>query len=163
MPWYVVYTKPRNEKRVAELLAEKQVKVYCPVTEEVRQWSDRKKKVIQPVFPSYVFVYLEDYGADSAFVLSTAGVVRFLWWLGKPGIVRDEEIEAIRNFLSAYKDVKIAAEVRRGQTAVIKEGILKGKEGRVVQVKKDQAYLHLPSLGINLIAKVQVHMLEVSS
>src|SRR4051812_48560014 len=111
MPWYVLYTKPRNEKKVATLLQEKGVEVYCPVKEEVRQWSDRKKKISEPVFKSYIFVSLEDYNGQNIPVLETPGSVRFLWWNKKPGIVRDKEIQAIRDFLNNYKGAEITIEL----------------------------------------------------
>jgi len=81
MAWYVLYTKPRNEKKVTRLLQEKGVEVYCPMQESIKQWSDRKKKVQEPIFRSYVFVKMDDYETESARVLRTAGTVRFLWWL----------------------------------------------------------------------------------
>ena len=56
--WYVIYTKPRSEKKVAERLSEDGVEVYCPMIKTIRQWSDRKKKVLLPMFPGYVFVHV---------------------------------------------------------------------------------------------------------
>ncbi|RYD59419.1 MAG: UpxY family transcription antiterminator [Sphingobacteriales bacterium] len=159
MPWFVLYTKSRNEKKVARLLGLKGVTVYCPVKEEVRQWSDRRKKVSEPVFRSYVFVLLQNYKAESIVVLETPGTVRFLWWQGKPGIVRDEEINAIKNFLAMYKDVEVLVELRKGQTVTITEGPLKEKKGIILQVKGDKVYLRLESLGVDMIAKVQAQIL----
>ena len=75
-----------------------------PVGEVVKQWSDRKKKVQEPVFPSYIFVNLQEYEQEQTNVLETPGAVRFLFWLKKPGVVREEEVEAIRQFLDNYKD-----------------------------------------------------------
>src|SRR5690242_12899225 len=104
MSWYVLYTKPRNEKKVAELLKQKGVDVFCPIKEEIRQWSDRKKKILEPVFKSYIFVRLSNYKENSIGVLTTPGAIRFLWWTGKPGVVRADEIQAIKDFLENYKN-----------------------------------------------------------
>ncbi len=60
MPWYVLYTKSRNEKKLTQLLSEKGFDVYCPLQETVKQWSDRKKKVQEPIFKSYIFVHLKN-------------------------------------------------------------------------------------------------------
>jgi len=159
MPWFVLYTKSRNEKKVATLLTDRNIKAYCPLIEVVKQWSDRKKKVSEPVFKSYVFVFLEDYKSEANTVLTTPGAVRFLWWLGQPGIVRDEEIEVIKSFLIMYKDAKISADIKKGTSVRINEGPLKEKTGEVIQVKGDKVYLKLDSLGISMIAKVQAQIL----
>src|SRR5690606_12545556 len=120
---------------------------------------DRRKKILEPVFRSYVFVSLKDYKADSIPVLMTPGVVRFLWWNGKPGIVYDCEIDAIRDFLNNYRNSDIVVEVKSGQTVIIKEGPLRETTGIVMNVKKNIATLYLKSLGLNLVASLPVQSL----
>jgi transcription antitermination factor NusG len=159
MAWYVLYTKPRNEKKVAQLLTQKGIEVYCPLREEVRQWSDRKKKVQEPVFRSYIFVNLEDYKQDNLPVLLTPGAVRFLWWTGKPGKVQDAEIQAIKEFLNNYRDSQINIEFKAGEDVVIMEGPLKEAKGTIIYVKKNVATLHLKSIGLNLVATLPVQSL----
>ena len=73
MNWYVVYTKPKWEKKVAEQLINSGIECYCPLITQVRQWSDRKKKVEVPLFNSYVFVQLPD--AERNKVFQSVGVV----------------------------------------------------------------------------------------
>lgn len=160
MKWYVLYTKPRNEKKVTSLLMDKGVNVYCPLREEVKQWSDRKKKVSEPVFKSYVFVQLHDYKAENVEVLLTPGAVRFLWWNGKPGVVRNNEIEAIKSFLNDYKDAEITVELKTGEHIKVKEGPLKDAEGRVLMIRGNKAILHLHTLGLNMTAKLPVQSLS---
>lgn len=159
MAWYVLYTKPRNEKKVAQLLSDKGVEVYCPVREEIRQWSDRRKKILEPVFRSYIFVFLNDYQQENVSVLMTPGAVRFLWWTGKPGIVQDFEIAAIKDFLSNYKNAEIVTEMKTGQMVIIKEGPLRETTGTIISVKKNIATLHLKSIGLNLVATLPVQSL----
>jgi transcriptional antiterminator RfaH len=161
MPWYVLYTKPRNEKKTARLLEGKNIEVYCPLKENIRQWSDRKKKVQEPVFPSYIFVHLDNYRQECNDVLITPGAVRFLWWLGKPGVVRDSEVLAIRDFLDAYKNVTLTYLPELGQRANIEEGPLKQKTGRIIQIRGKKAVLHLESIGMNLIAEIPVSALNI--
>jgi transcription antitermination factor NusG len=91
MQWYALYTEPRHEKKVADRLLKLGVEVYCPLVTQIKQWSDRKKKVEVPLLPSYVFVKLEESNRDIVFQVS--GVVRYLFWLGKPAIIRNEEIQ----------------------------------------------------------------------
>ncbi|MDT0651627.1 UpxY family transcription antiterminator, partial [Autumnicola edwardsiae] len=91
MQWYVLYTKPKWELKVYENLQKKDIKAYCPTVTEVKQWSDRKKKITAPLFRSYIFVYLAE--KERSEVFEVPGVVRYLYWLGKPAIVRDVEIQ----------------------------------------------------------------------
>ncbi len=156
MPWYVLYTKPKNEKKTAQLLQEKQITVYCPIQETIKQWSDRKKKVAEPLFRSYIFVHLENYEKEQVEVLTTPGAVRFLWWLGKPGIVRDEEIQGIQEFLNQYKGSRIVVSVKPGDDVRITEGPFKEQSGKLIQVKGNKAYLQLRSIGWNIMAEIPV-------
>lgn len=160
MSWYVLYTKPKNEKKTAQLLKDKGITVYCPVQETIKQWSDRKKKIQEPVFKSYVFVELNEYETEQLNVLITPGAVRFLWWQGKPGKVREEEIEAIRSFLEDYKGAIFTTDIKEGETVKIKEGVLAGQEGTVIRMKTNKAVLQLKSLGWNIIAELPVPVLE---
>jgi transcription antitermination factor NusG len=156
MPWYALYTKPRNEKKLAQRLHEKGIEVYCPLQESIRQWSDRKKKISEPVFVSYVFVHMQNYAKERIAVLETPGAVNFLFWLRKPAIVQDAEIEAIKDFLSNYKNVKFSNDLKIGDEVYINEGPLKEQEGRLIRLSGRKAVLYLKSLGVNLIAEVPV-------
>jgi transcription antitermination factor NusG len=160
MPWYALYTKSRNEKKVADLLEKKGVEIYCPLQEEVRQWSDRKKKVKMPVFKSYVFVRMDDYKKESVAVLETPGAVRFLWWLGKPGLVRDEEITNIRHFLERYQGAEVQMDYHRGERVRVAEGPLKEQQGVILDIKNKKAVLYIDSMGISLTAQLPLGFLE---
>lgn len=159
MTWYVLYTKPRNEKKVTELLQRKGMEVYCPQREEIKQWSDRRKKVSEPVFRSYVFVRLADYKQESVPVLETPGAVRFLWWNGRPGVVQEHEIRAIQDFLNNYRNAQINVQFKAGDEVMVGEGPLRETKGVIMQVKRNIATLHLKSLGLNLIATLPVQAL----
>lgn len=160
MSWYVVYTKPRNEKKVAVKLKDKGIEIYCPLQEEVHQWSDRKKKVKVPVFRSYIFVRLENYKKESVPILETPGVLRFLWWLGKPGIVRDEEINDIRHFLEEYDQVEVVQRYAKGEKVAIVHGPLREQQGIIIDLDKRKAKLYINSLGISLKAYVPLKILQ---
>ena len=59
--WHVLYTKPRNEKKVAERLSGAGDTVYCPLQKVRRQWSDRLKVIEEPLFKGYAFIHIEDH------------------------------------------------------------------------------------------------------
>jgi transcription antitermination factor NusG len=58
--WYVLYTKPRWEKKVDKALLQKGIESYCPLNRVKRKWSDRIKTIEEPLFKSYVFVRVEE-------------------------------------------------------------------------------------------------------
>ena len=91
MPWYVVVTRPRAELKVKDRLRTIGVEVCCPTRVEKRQWSDRVKKVEVPLLPSMLLVFLEV--NDRELIFSVPGVVRYLFYLGKPEVVRKKEVD----------------------------------------------------------------------
>ena len=146
MSWYVLYTKPRTEKRVAESLEQMGVEVYCPLITEIKQWKDRKKKLKTPLFKSYVFIKLEEKSRNRVF--DVPGVVRYLFWLGKPAIVRNEEIEVIQEWLDCEKvdDAKVD-HLNQGDKISIKNGVFKDHEAIIREVGNRKMRLILPKLG----------------
>ncbi|MGG7036242.1 MAG: UpxY family transcription antiterminator [Flavobacterium sp.] len=145
MPWFVLYTKPRQEKKVAEGLKKLDIEAYCPLVTVMKQWSDRKKKVQVPLINSYVFVKLEEQRRDEVFVIN--GIVRYLYWLGKPAVVREAEIEAIRNALEGIVSSYEVLPIKKEDRITITKGPFKGMEGIVKQVSKTNIQLVLSDLG----------------
>ena len=146
MNWYVVYTKPKWEKKVAEQLSKRGVECYFPLIVQVRQWSDRKKKIEVPLFNSYIFVRLAE--ADRNLVFQSTGVVRYLFWLGKPAIVRDEEINTIKKWLTTPDKFEISvSSLQVGDKVVLESGPFKSQEAIVQEVNKNNYVLVLESMG----------------
>ena len=146
MPWHVVYTKPRNEKKVTEQLEKSGIIVYCPLVTQMKQWSDRKKKVQTPLIPSYVFVNVIENERQK--VLQISGVLRFVFWLGKVAVVRDDEIKALQEGL---KDVVNSAEIiayKKGDLIKIPTGPFQGKVGKIEDIQNTNIRLLLSDLGI---------------
>jgi transcription antitermination factor NusG len=96
--WKVIYTKPRAEKKVEERLINYGIDAYCPVKEEIKQWSDRKKKILVPVLPSMVLVNIDEKERNKVFDIP--GVSRYMFWLGKHAIVKEEEVDSLKNLLN---------------------------------------------------------------
>jgi len=146
MNWYVVYTKPKWEKKVAEKLQQIGIECYCPLVIQVKQWSDRKKKVEVPLFNSYVFVKLSEKDRNSVFQI--AGIVRYLFWLGKPAIVRDEEIDIIKKNLKASNVSEISVTVMQvGDRIKLDSGAFSNQDAIVQEVSSTHYILVLESLG----------------
>lgn len=155
-----MYTKPRWEKKVASLLLEKGIENYCPINKVTRQWSDRKKVVIEPVFKGYVFVKVED--AKKWEVKSVNGILNFVYWLGKPAVIRDEEIDIIRKFLNEFNDVQVESKGFVVNSEVrIKQGVLMNYNGIVIEVLGNRAVVKIDTLDLQLSAHFDKKNLEL--
>lgn len=154
MRWKAIYTKPRHEKKVAYRLENKGIEVYCPVQTILKQWSDRKKKVTEPVFRSYVFLKCNE--EQELKVLQTLGVVQFVKYLGKVAIIKEHEINLIRDFLAGYENVQISnlEDWKKGDFVNVKDGNMKGLYGEILSVKGNKARLILNEMGIQLVAEM---------
>lgn len=157
--WYALYTRPRWEKKVNDLLTRKGMEAYCPLNRVRRRWTDRTKIVQVPLFTSYVFVNITE--AEKGEVRFTDGVVNFVYWERKPAIIRNEEIELIKKFLRDYEDVEVRPiSLTEGQRVRIRTGVMMNKEGVVVQIKNNRAVVVIESLGYELAAQFEKRNLE---
>ena len=158
--WYAVYTRPRWEKKVASMLQEKGIENYCPINKVTRQWSDRKKVVHEPVFKGYVFVKLEE---DKKWqVKEVNGILNFVYFLGKPAKIRDEEIDTIRRFLNEFNDVQVESKGLVVNSEVrIKQGVMMNYHGVVIEVLGNRAVVKIDTLDIQLSAHFDKKNLEL--
>ena len=145
MKWFVLYTKANFEIKVAQGIKDLGIKSYCPVFTQIKQYSDRKKKVEKPLLPSYVLAQLSE--QDRPKVFSIPGVVRYLFWLGKPAEVREEEIDLLKRNLNGNYDEVLISKLTKGEKYDIPFGPFKGQKGRVLNVSKNKLRFELPSLG----------------
>jgi transcription antitermination factor NusG len=152
--WYAVYTRPRWEKKVAEILSEKRIENYCPLNKVVRQWSDRKKIVFEPLFTSYVFVRSTE--KIHTEIRKVNGIINFVYWLSRPAIIRNDEIECIKKFLNDYNNIHLEkTPIYKNNIVRIMNGPLTDYEGNVITVKSKTVKILLPSLGYMMIAEVE--------
>ncbi len=149
MPWYALYTQSRQEKKVAARLEQYGIEAYCPLIIQMRQWSDRKKKVEVPLLPSYVFVKLAPQEREKVFQVS--GVVRYLYWLGQPAIIREEEIVVLQEWLQNTVTSFEVRGIQPGDPFEIPSGPFMGKKGIVSKVEKNRLILVLEELGVKII------------
>jgi transcription antitermination factor NusG len=151
--WFAIYTRPRWEKKVNQLLLQKGIEVYCPLNKVRRKWSDRIKTVEEPLFKSYVFVKVAD--EERTKVRMTDGVVNFVYWDGKPAIIKEKEIQTIKRFLDEYENVEVVKmELNQGDRVQVIAGPMMDQEGKVIEVKNKVAKVCIDSLGYMLIAYI---------
>jgi transcription antitermination factor NusG len=152
--WYAIYTRPRWEKKVNQLLLEKGFESYCPLNKVRRKWSDRYKLIEEPLFKSYVFVKVNE--GERTSVRMIPGVINFVYGAGKPAVIREKEIQAIKRFLDEHENVMVQEmpSFKLHQRVKVVYGPLMDQEGEVIQVKNRQIQVAIDSLGYILIASI---------
>jgi transcription antitermination factor NusG len=119
------------------------------------------KKVEEPLFKSYVFVHVSE--EERSEVRMTPGVLNFVYWLGKPAVVKDHEIDNIRRFLNEYHDVEVIPieDIQPGSRLVITGGILLSHEATAISIGKKMVEVLIESLGCKLVAKIEREKLQL--
>lgn len=160
--WTAFYTSPRHEKSAAERLEADGFEVYCPVSENLRVWSDRKKKVKEPLFKSYLFCKVNE--KERIAILQDHSIKFNVYWLGKPALIRDEEIDAIKRFLNEYPEARSEfPSLKRGTSLVIKEGPFENQEAIVTEVRGGKVRLELKRIHFFLEAPIGKFAIELKN
>lgn len=129
--WYPVYTNPRAEKKAAELLSCKGIETYLPLQRKLKQWSDRKKWVEEPLITSYIFVRI--LVKQQMEVLTTHGVCRFLYFSGKVTSMPTRQIDQLKLLMAGESDLEITNHhFKKGEIVRVKAGPLQGLTGELV-------------------------------
>lgn len=125
--WYVVYTRPKFEKKVLQETTLQHIECYLPVKQELRQWSDRVKRLQSPMFPNYLFVKIDIH--DKVKVLRMDGVIHFVGFDGQPVAVSEDEIEKIRRIEGGSNTLTTEYYYCTGDKVRVKQGAFSGMEG----------------------------------
>lgn len=158
--WYAIYTRPRFEKKIADALTLIGFENYCPLNKVTKQWSDRKKVIEEPFFASYVFVRANE--KQHLAIRKINGVLNFVYWLNKPAVIPDHEIDTVKQFLKEFSDVKVEQNSVRVKDAVrITDGAFSNMTGSVLLVNKKTIKVSLPTLQCTLIAEIKRDSIEV--
>ena len=154
MNWYVVYTKSRAEKKIANLLHEKGYEVYLPMVKTMRQWSDRKKKIERPLFPGYLFVKTTPVHFTN--ILNIDGVVNFIRFGNTVAKVREQDILNIKIMLNGAEQITVENKTyNKGQIIKITEGMFAGYQG-LVEYFKGKNILIVSLLELQITVKVEI-------
>ncbi|WP_041536968.1 UpxY family transcription antiterminator [Pseudopedobacter saltans] len=154
--WFVIYTRTRWEKKVDTLLKQKGIDSYCPLKKVRSKWADRIKTVELPLFTSYVFVNINY--KEELKVRQTHGVINFIYYMGKPAVVRNQEIEEIQDILVKNREIEVSSirDLNIGDRVLIKNGALFNQEGNIVQVAGKTVLMLLNNLDCAIYTRVPV-------
>jgi len=129
--WFAFYTKPRHEFKAAQYLDSIEIENYLPTTTTIRQWSDRKRKITEPLFKGYIFVYCNEKERYES--LQNEAILSTVSFQGQPAHIPEWQIENLRKLLSEKKEVFVADIIKPGTKVKITEGPFKGISGIVSQ------------------------------
>lgn len=152
--WYILYTRPQHEKKVATLLTKKRIENFIPLVSTDAQSSRRNKVVQKPLFKSYVFVYITE--QETALLRQMDGVINLLHWLGRPAVISDAEVGSIKEFTVDYQNIGL--EKLEINSNVIERNVYKSSyeiEGNLITIKNKTIKINLPSLGYAMIATLK--------
>lgn len=152
--WFVIQTKPRNEKRVEEQIIARDVEVFLPLVTSIRYWSDRKKKVQIPLFSGYLFVHATEEERILA-IKNTIGALRYLFYEKRPARLTEDEINSIKLSLKEPERVKVEpSKVCKGDLVIVTRGAFSGMKGLVTEIRgnyKLTINLYELSLSLNIV------------
>ena len=160
--WFAIYTKPRWEKKIAKILNEKGIENYCPLKKVINQWSDRKRIVLEPIFKSYIFVKIDN---EKKWDLKKInGVINFVYWVGKPAVIREQEINIIKKFLNDFTDVSVEqVSLNINDKVKIVQGVLMNYEGIIIELLGKKARIKIDGMGLVMNANVDKRNLSLMS
>ena len=151
--WYLIYTKPKCEKKVASLLTKRKIENFCPQNRTQVKKIRKSRMVDQPLFSSYVFVRVEE--EKISFIRQVENALNLVYWKGQPAIIKDEEIAIIKDFIHDHHDIRLE------KTPVDKTDIARiidrpgfTIDGNLLTLKNTSIKVNLPSLGYTLIAEL---------
>ena len=161
MKWYVMYTASRSEKKVAERLTEKGWEVYLPMVEELRQWSDRKKKVQRALFNGYVFVKTERSKLWEC--LQVPGAVKFVHFSGHHATIREEDLDIIKRLVTTGVAIETdGSEIEPGEKVKVIGGPLQNMEGECIEKgNRDYFLIRVPGIMQNMMITIERKYLQV--
>jgi transcription antitermination factor NusG len=151
--WYIVYTKPRCEKKVALTFTRRKIENFLPVnTKQIKSF--RKNRMQQePLFDSYVFANLVEKDINKIKMID--GVVNIVYWKGKPAIIQEDEIEVMKEFVTDHQNIKLEkSRINLNDIARVIDGPEYLMEGNILTVKNTTVKVNLPSIGFTMIAEI---------
>jgi len=139
--WYLIYTNAKQERKVASQLDKLKIEHYLPLVKIAREWSDRIKLLDSPLFPSYLFVYLNQF-KDYYLCLEAQGAIHFVRFGQKIARVADTIINDLRIIEGAGEHIEVSfGAFQQGEMVSITKGPLTGLKCEVIKYNIKQIIL----------------------
>jgi transcription antitermination factor NusG len=154
--WYALYTRHQCERVVSQALSAKGFDAFLPQYRAIHRWKDRRKELLLPLFPNYVFIRG---GLDRMLnILTTPGVHSLVAWAGRPANIPQEEIDAVRRLVESSLRIEPHPFLKCGDWVRIKSGPLEGIQG--ILVRKKSAYRLV--LSVQMLARSAAVEVDIS-
>ncbi|MEX0686525.1 MAG: UpxY family transcription antiterminator [Balneolales bacterium] len=130
--WLVFYTRSRAEKSCEIQIKNMEIEVFLPKCLEIRQWKDRKKELILPLFPNYIFARVDE--AERIRVLECNGIVSNLSFNGQLVEMSSRDIDQIDIMQKQPSALEVVTTPlpKLGETITIQQGPMSGLKGEIV-------------------------------
>jgi transcription antitermination factor NusG len=156
--WYIAYTRPGQEKKVTETLSRKKIECYCPLNSTLHQPFYKKRSIPDVLFCSYSFVRICE--TQISELRKVSGIINLVFWLNKPVIVPDHEINIMREFLTEYKNVTLE-KIGVDEKLKFSNDLLSENEDQGIYTSNNTARAVLPSLGYVMSAEANTAAIEM--
>ena len=162
MHWYAVYTRSRFEKRLMERLTAKGIEAYVPLRKVMKQWSDRKKMIEEPLIRSYCFVKIDPLRYQD--VLNTPGAVRYIWFSGKPASIPEWQINILKAITGSDIEVECLPDTfQPGIQVMVNSGPLQGLKGELVNISnKKRVIIRIDHLNQVITVSISPLLIEIA-
>jgi len=162
LKWYALHSRSRHEDVVFKGLRKKSIEAFLPKIQVMSRRKDRRKRILVPLLPGYVFVHTDLNPYHYADIIRTYGVVRLIGFEGKPIPVRDEEILSLQILNGTDRTVRNQAYMKKGDRIMIMEGPLKGLTGFYLRHKgkSDKVVVSIELLQRSLTVEIENWIVE---
>jgi len=152
--WFALYTKPRHEYKALEQLEALEIETFLPTITQTKQWSDRKKKVTEPLFRGYIFIHSTE--IERIHAVTCESVIKTIFFDGKPAVVPEQEINSIIKMLETPERIKVFTGIVKGVIVKIESGPFEGVEGIVDLISQDENTLSVSVQLLNRTVSVSI-------
>lgn len=161
--WFAVSTRSRFEKKALRILLEKGIEAWLPLQKKMKQWSDRRKLVEEPLLRCYIFVRIAD--DEYLDVLNTNGIVRFITFQGKAVPIPEEQIGTLKKLIDTEAEMDVTQErLEVGDEVKVVTGPLFGLTGYLVDYRgKQKVMMRIEQTGHTLLISIPRSFLELYS
>ena len=158
--WNIVYTKPHCEMKVVTLLSKKKIENYCPLNKIIGSQRSNKKTIYEPLFPCFVFVHA--CYPEMSLILKVSSILTFVYWLGKPVVIKDEEIQNIQSFTKENYNIKLKKVIVNSSlnVRIISEPLV-DMNSNTTSVEKSSLRMLIPSLGYIMVSEIEKATIDV--
>lgn len=151
--WYIIYAKPKTEKKVAAALSKRKIENFIPLNSKTITVFRKKKIQQEPLFQSYIFVYIHK--SEISKIKSIDGVINLAYWKDQPATVSKDEIFIIKEFVANYNDIKTEKiSVNTNEAAMAIDHSRSSRFGNILVIKNTVAKVKLPSIGFSIVAQI---------